>query len=69
MVVSKAFGTIEGEMKKTSLLRHAFVKVPAVSVVKIELLEKNVLLLNNEFMVTFFIRSHQIMWKKCPFCL
>jgi hypothetical protein len=55
MVVSKAFGTIEGEMKKTSLLRHAFVKVPAVSVVKIELLEKNVLLLNNEFMVTFFI--------------
>ena len=55
MIVSKAFGTIEGEMKKTSLLRHAFVKVPAVSVVKIELLEKNVLLLNNEFMVTFFI--------------
>ena len=24
MVVSKAFGTIDGEMKKTSLLRHAF---------------------------------------------
>ncbi len=55
MVVSKAFGTLDGEMKKTSLLRHAFVKVPAVSVVKIELLEKSVLLLNNEFMVTFFI--------------
>ena len=55
MVVSKAFGTIDGEMKKTSLLRHAFVKVPAVSVVKIELLEQSVLLLNNEFMVTFFI--------------
>ena len=55
MVVSKAFGTIDGEMKKTSLLRHAFVKVPAVSVVKIELLEQSVLSLNNEFMVTFFI--------------
>lgn len=55
MVVSKAFGTLDGEMKKTSLLRHVFVKVPAVSVVKIEMLEKNVLLLNNEFMVTFFI--------------
>ena len=54
MVVSKAFGMLDGEMKKTSLLRHAFVKVPAVSVVKIELLEKSVLLLNNEFMVTFF---------------
>ena len=57
MVVSKAFGMLDGEMKKTSLLRHAFVKVPSVSVVKIELLEKNVLLLNNEFMVTFFIGS------------
>src|SRR6478609_903030 len=55
MVVSKAFGTIDGEMKKTSLLRHAFVEVPAVSVVKIEMVEKSVLQLNNEFMVTYFI--------------
>ncbi len=55
MAVSKAFGTIDGEMKKTSLLRHAFVEVPAVSVVKIEMIEKSVLALNNEFMVTFFI--------------
>jgi hypothetical protein len=55
MIVSKAFGTIDGEMKKTSLLRHAFVEVPAVSVVKIEMMEKSVLVLNNEFMVTFFI--------------
>lgn len=55
MVVSKAFGTIDGEMKKTSLLRHAFVALPAVSVVKIEMIEKNVLALNNEFMLTFFM--------------
>ena len=55
MVVSKAFGTIDGEMKKTSLLRHAFVEVAPVSVAKIEMLEKSVLVLNNEFMVTFFI--------------
>jgi hypothetical protein len=55
MVVSKAYGTIDGEMKKTSLLRHAFVEIPAVSVVKIEMVEKSVLVLNNEFMVTFFI--------------
>jgi hypothetical protein len=57
MVVSKAFGTRDGEMKKTSLLRHAFMQVPAVSVVKIEMLEQSVLLLNNEFMVTYFIGS------------
>lgn len=55
MVVSKAFGTIDGEMKKTSLLRHAFVSVPPVSVMKIEMIEKSVLVLNNEFMLTFFI--------------
>src|SRR5688572_21109156 len=55
MVVSKAFGTIEGEMKKTSLLRHALAEMPPVSVVKIEMIEQSVLSLNNEFMVTFFI--------------
>lgn len=57
MVVSKAFGTIDGEMKKTSTLRHAFLEVPAISFVKIEMIEKNVLQLNNEFMVTFFINE------------
>ena len=55
MVVSKAFGTLDGEMKKTSSLRHAFIEVPAISVVKIEMIEKSVLALNNEFMVTYFI--------------
>ena len=55
MVVSKASRVIDGEMKKTSLLRHAFVEVPAVSTVKIELIQDDVLSLNNEFMVTFFI--------------
>lgn len=55
MVVSKAFGTLNGEMKKTSLLRHAFIKVPAVSVVKVEMIENSVLALNNEFMLTYFI--------------
>lgn len=55
MVVSKAFGTLDGEMKKTALLRHAFLHIPAVSVVKIEMIENKVLRLNNEFMVTYFI--------------
>lgn len=57
MVVSKAFGTIDGEMKKTSLLRHAFVHIPAVSVVKVEMIEKSVLQLNNEFILTYFIEN------------
>lgn len=55
MVVSKAFGTVEGEMKKTSLLRHAFLEVPAVAFKKLEMIDDAVLGLNNEFMVTYFI--------------
>ncbi len=55
IIVSKAFGTIDGEMKKTSLLRHAYIEVPAVSVAKVEMVEESVLALNNEFMLTFFI--------------
>ena len=55
IIVSKAFGTIDGEMKKTSLLRHAYLEVPAVSIAKVEMLEESVLALNNEFMLTFFI--------------
>lgn len=55
LVVSKAFGTIDGEMRKTSLLRHALVEMPPVSAVKIEMVEDSVLALNNEFMLTFFI--------------
>ena len=55
MIVSKAFGTVNGEMKKTSLLRHAFLEIEPVSVRKIEMIYKDVLILNNEFMVTFFI--------------
>lgn len=57
MVVSKAFGTLNGEMKKTSLLRHAFTHIPSVSVVKVEMIEKSVLQLNNEFMLTYFIEN------------
>ncbi len=55
MVVSSASGMIDGEMRKTSMLRHGFVEVPPVSAVKIELIEDSVLALDNHFMVTFFI--------------
>ena len=55
MVVSSASGIIDGEMRKTSMLRHAFVEIPPVSAVKIELIEDSVLVLDNQFMVTFFI--------------
>jgi hypothetical protein len=40
--------------EKSSVLRHAFVEVSPVSVVKIEMIEKSVFL-NNEFSVSYFI--------------
>ena len=57
MVVSQASGTLDGEMKKTSLLRHAFIEIPPVSSVKVEMIEKSVVQLNNEFMVTYFLEN------------
>ncbi len=54
MVVSKAFGTIDNEMKKTSTLRHAFAEVQKISFVKVEMIAPEVISLNNEFMVTYF---------------
>lgn len=55
IVVSSASGMINGEPRKTSMLRHAFQEVPPVSAVKIEMIEDSVLVLDNQFMVTFFI--------------
>jgi hypothetical protein len=55
IIVSNASGMIDGEMRKTSMLRHAFTEVLPDSAVKIELIEDSVLALDNSFMVTFFI--------------
>jgi hypothetical protein len=55
IVVSSAEGVIDGEPRKTSMLRHVFQEVPPVSAVKIEMIEDSVLVLDNRFMVTFFI--------------
>lgn len=55
MVVSNASGLLNGEERKTSILRHAFVEVPPVTAVKIEMIEDSVLVLDNSFMVTYFI--------------
>lgn len=54
IVVSNATGVIDGEERKTSMMRHAFMEVPANSAIKVEMLEETVLQLHNSFMVTFF---------------
>jgi len=55
IVISSAAGEINGEERKTSSLRHMFAEVLPNSATKIEMIENNVLVLNNAFMVTFFI--------------
>lgn len=55
MVVSRAYGLIDGEQRNTMSLRHAFAKVEPQSAVRIEFLENNLLQLNNEFMLSYFI--------------
>lgn len=55
IVVSNAQGEINGEMRRTSMLRHVFAEVFPDTAVKIEMIEESVLQLENNFMVTFFI--------------
>ncbi|UUV22503.1 hypothetical protein [Paenimyroides aestuarii] len=55
LAVSRAYGTINNELRKTGTFRHAFKEVAPHTLVKIELLENNVLQLNNEFAVTYFL--------------
>ncbi len=54
MVVSRAYGLINGEERKTGTFRHAFAIVEPRTAVKVELLENNVLQLNNEFLLSYF---------------
>jgi hypothetical protein len=55
MLISRAYGLINGEERNTMQLRHAFAKVEPQTAVKIEFLENNVLQLENEFMLSYFI--------------
>ncbi|OIQ19352.1 MAG: hypothetical protein BM557_06510 [Flavobacterium sp. MedPE-SWcel] len=54
IVVSNASGIINGEERKTSMLRHVFAEVLEETAIRIELVENGVLSLNNSFMVTYF---------------
>lgn len=57
MIVSRAYGIINNEQRVTGTFRHAFKEVAPKSIIKIELLENNVLQLNNEFVVSYFLNN------------
>lgn len=66
LVVTKGYGNINGEEKKTSVLRHMIDNVSARSVGLIELIQKELFVLNNEFWVSYFV-GKQIYDKKFVF--
>lgn len=54
LVVSRAYGTINGKPVKTSIFRHAFKELAPYTALKIELIDRQVFPLTNEFAVTYF---------------
>jgi hypothetical protein len=66
MIVSRAYGLIDGEERNTMSLRHAFAIVEPQSAVRIEFLENNLLQLDNEFLLSYFI-GNQMFDKKFIF--
>lgn len=54
MIISQAEGTIDAELRKSTLFRHAFPRLEAGASIKVELLDENIFQLDNRFMVTFF---------------
>ncbi len=57
LITSKGYGMIEGEERKTSTLRHFIENIPPLSCAKIEPITDNVLNLNNEYWVSFYLNN------------
>lgn len=55
MAVSRAYGIIENEERRTGTFRHSFKEVAPNCIVKMEMIENKVLQLNNEFAVSYFL--------------
>lgn len=66
LVSSKGYGTVDGEKKKTSILRHLIGKVEANDFALIEPIDKQVFQLSNEYWVSYYI-NRQIYDKKFVF--
>jgi hypothetical protein len=66
MITSKGYGTIDGEEKKTSVLRHMIQKLGQESIANIEPIDPDLFVLNNEYWVSYYILD-QIFDKKFVF--
>lgn len=66
MITSKGYGEINGEVKKTSVLRHMLPELGEQAAAKVEPIDPAVFSLNNEFWVSYYILD-QIFDKKFIF--
>jgi hypothetical protein len=55
LVLSKGFGILDGEERKTSILRHFLDTVDAESFCKIEPINHELFALNNQYQLTYFL--------------
>ena len=62
LVSSRGYGELNGEKTQTSVLRHYFEKLDAVSSLKVELIQTAVFPLNNEYLLTF--KQHDFLFDK-----
>ena len=66
MITSKGYGMIDGVEKKTSVLRHMIQELGSESIAKIEPIDPDLFVLNNEYWVSYYILD-QIFDKKFTF--
>ncbi|MDN3668640.1 hypothetical protein QWY93_04790 [Echinicola jeungdonensis] len=66
LITSKGYGAVNGEQKKTSILRHMIEELGPQSIAKIEPIDPKLFKLNNEFWVSYYILD-QIFDKKFVF--
>jgi hypothetical protein len=57
LVTSKGYGTIDGEDKKTSDLRHFLETIEPLSYVKIEPIPEALFALNNSYWMSFYVEG------------
>ncbi len=54
LINSKGYGEVDGDMVKTTILRHYIENLPALSYVKIEPIQTELFKLTNEYWVSFY---------------
>lgn len=57
IVTSRGYGELNGEIKKTSTLRHFFDELPELEFTRVEPIMENTFGLTNEFWVSFYIND------------